>query len=496
MKIVELLNRYKYEFIVFIAGAIEMSLELVAARIFAPYVGSTTLVWTVIIGMILIFMSLGYHIGGRAADKKHDIKSIAFYLLISGLWISFIPMLETIVLKNLSIIIESLEFTAFISSIVLFGIPCMFLAAISPYAVKMTEMQKDEKNNIGKISGRISASSTIGSIVGTFMTGFVLLPLIGAKTIILISSLILLVLDLIITDLTKIKVVIVNTVAIISAIVIYCLGLYVYAAANPALYDEVDSMYARIQVYKGITSDNKEAKFIKVGRVGAESLIMDDGKIGSYLYYFDLPKYYYKNYSKCLLVGGAGYTYPTQFYKQEENQNIKMDVVEIDPSMTDIAVREFDLDLSNPNLTNYNTDARSYINRTEEKYDAIFLDAFKGDQIPFELTTLQFLYKLKDTLNENGVVISNIISGIEGEKGKFLAHEYATYKKVFDDVKLYCIDKGRNPNERQNVVLIGFKGNIDPNDTYKYLLDEKEEFLSNYTSDETVITDDLFQLEN
>ncbi len=497
LKICNFFNNQKYIIIVFLAGCIEMSLELVAARIFAPYVGSTTLVWTVIIGMILVFMSLGYYIGGKIADKKHDMTNISKYLVISGLWISFIPMLEVVVLSNLSQMISSLEITAFISSVVLFGIPCMLLAAISPYSVKMIELNKNDKANLGKTSGRISASSTIGSIVGTFMTGFILLPLIGTKTIILINALILLFLNMFLIDITKMKKVFVCILITIASIAIYVLGIIAYRDSNPLVYKEYDSLYARIQVCKGIYNNEKEVKYIKVGRAGAESIIFDDDTIGSYLYYFDFPKYYYKNYNKCLLVGGAGYTYPTLFYKQEDNKNIEMDVVEIDPTMTQIAIDEFDLDLSNPLLKNYNQDARSFINRTNEKYDAVFLDAFKGDQIPFELTTAQFLYKLKDILNENGVVISNIISSLSGKDEKFLAYEYSTFERVFDDVKLYRVRPEEDLSKRQNIILVGFKGQIDPNDNYKYLIDTRQNSLvTDYTSDKPVITDDLFQLEN
>jgi spermidine synthase len=311
------------------------------------------------------------------------------------------------------------------------------------------------------------------------------------------NSLILLGFNLFLIDITKIKNLIINIIVMFVAIIIYMLGLYVYQVSNPVIYKDLDSMYSRIQVYKGIAEDNRELKYIKVGIVGSESLKYEDNEINAYLKYFDLPKYYYKNYNRCLLVGGAGYTYPTEFFSKEENQNVKMDVVEIDPVMTQIAIDDFDLDLSNQNLNNYNQDARSFIKRTDEKYDAIFLDAFKGDQIPYELTTIQFMYEMKEKLKDNGVVISNIISILKGDGNNFFAYEYATFKKAFDDVIIYRIDNSMDPDERQNMILIGVKGHFDLNDTYKYIEEDlQNNLVLDYTSDKTVITDDLFQIEN
>ena len=496
-KIIDLIKKNKLEIIVFVAGCIEMSLELVAARTFSPHVGSSTLVWTIIIGMILIFMSVGYAVGGKLADKHHDIRSLSRFLMIAGMFISLIPILEVIVLQPLSKVIPSLEVTAFICSVIMFGIPCMILAAISPYAVKLKEIETTDKNSIGRISGRMSAVSTIGCIIGTFLTGFVLIPLIGAKAIVLSSSIILLVLNLLLSGFKSIKKVIVNLFLILSACVIFAIGIYSYNIVNNNIIKEVDSRYGRIQVIKRTLANGQEVKYIKVGPKGAESIIYDNGTIGTYTYFFDLPKYYYKNYSKSLLIGGAAYTYPTYFYSDERNKDIKMDVVEIDPVMTEIAVSEFDLDLSNPSLKNITQDARSYINFTDEKYDAIFMDAFKGDEVPFELTTIQCVHKMKDMLNENGVIIVNLLSAVEGAEEDFLHHEYATYKACFDDVKVYKVHKEVANDEYQNIELIAFKGNIDANDEYKYLIDNLAEnevigFETNYS----ISTDDIAPIGN
>ena len=428
-KVVDLIKRNKLEIIVFVAGCIEMSLELVAARVFSPHVGSTTSVWTIIIGMILVFMSAGYIIGGKQADKEQDIRVIAKYAVLSALWIALIPFLEVVLLQKLAGLIPVLEITAFICCTCMFGIPCMLLAAISPYAVKLKEMDNKGKENLGKTSGRISSFSTVGSIIGTFMTGFVLLPLIGAKTIILSSSIILLLMNICITGIKDLKKLFVDIILIGTSIVIFYIGIITYRFLNPEVIKEVDSRYARIQLLELNKASGNPIKLIKVGNNGAESVIYSNGSIGSYTYYFDLAKYFCKDYSRSLLIGGAAFTYPTYFYSDEKNKDIKMDVVEIDPAMIKMAIEDFDLDTSNPSLKIITQDARSYINFTDQKYDAIFMDAFKGDQVPFELTTVECVHNMKEMLNDNGIIIVNMITAITGKDKDFLHHEYATYKR-------------------------------------------------------------------
>ena len=96
------LKKYKLELVVFVCGAMTMVLELVAARVLSPYVGSSNLIWTLIIGIMLVFMSLGYWAGGKIADKKHDINDLSQFILISAITTSIIPILETIIVNNFS----------------------------------------------------------------------------------------------------------------------------------------------------------------------------------------------------------------------------------------------------------------------------------------------------------------------------------------------------------------------------------------------------------
>ena len=147
------MKKYKLEIIVFLSGAIGMGLELIAARVLSPYVGSSNVVWTSIIGIILASMSIGYWIGGKKADKNASVDKLSEIILIAALFTSAIPILETLVVKVLAGLIPNLIIAAILCAVLVFSIPSFLLAMVSPFAVKI---RSQEETEIGSLSGRIS----------------------------------------------------------------------------------------------------------------------------------------------------------------------------------------------------------------------------------------------------------------------------------------------------------------------------------------------------
>ena len=481
------LKKYKLELVVFVCGAMTMVLELVAARVLSPYVGSSNLIWTSIIGIMLVFMSLGYWAGGKIADKKHDINDLSQFILISAITTSIIPILETIIVNNLAQVIEQLIIVAIISAIFIFGIPSFMLATASPIAVKL---KNEEEKKVGSVSGKISSLSTIGSIFGTFFAGFVLIPNVGVSNIIIGSSILLLMLSILIHP-KKDKKYVISMIIVTLVIILLCLtGKYLFKIAHPDVIKDEDSEYSRIWVKDIKVADNVSYKTLQVDTELESYMNEQTGEMGAkYLGYYDLFEYYNKNAKDALLIGGAAYTYPKHYLKRYDDK--KIDVVEIDPKMTQIAEEEFDLDVNNPNLGIYHQDGRSYLNYSKNKYDVIMIDAFTGRNVPFELTTYEAMCNAKRMLNEGGIVMTNVISSLEGKDSKFIKHEYATYKKVFDDVKLFMVNT-QDKNQVQNLILIGIKGetNIDNSKEEKYqVLLETE--VKDFESDSQISTDDF-----
>ena len=481
------LKKYKLELVVFVCGAMTMVLELVAARVLSPYVGSSNLIWTSIIGIMLVFMSLGYWAGGKIADKKHDINDLSQFILISAITTSIIPILETIIVNNLAQVIEQLIIVAIISAIFIFGIPSFMLATASPIAVKL---KNEEEKKVGSVSGKISSLSTIGSIFGTFFAGFVLIPNVGVSNIIIGSSILLLMLSILIHP-KKDKKYVISMIIVTLVIILLCLtGKNLFKIAHLDVIKDEDSEYSRIWVKDIKVADNVSYKTLQVDTELESYMNEQTGEMGAkYLGYYDLFEYYNKNAKDALLIGGAAYTYPKHYLKRYDDK--KIDVVEIDPKMTRIAEEEFDLDVNNPNLGIYHQDGRSYLNYSKNKYDVIMIDAFTGRNVPFELTTYEAMCNAKRMLNEGGIVMTNVISSLEGKDSKFIKHEYATYKKVFDDVKLFMVNT-QDKNQVQNLILIGIKGesNIDKSKEEKYqVLLETE--VKDFESDSQISTDDF-----
>lgn len=486
------MKKYIIEITVFLCGALGMVLELVAARVLSPYVGSSNLIWTTVIGIMLTSMSIGYWLGGKIVDKKPDINVLSLLILVGSLFTSLIPVLENIFVKPLSQISDNLVFIAIITSITLFGIPSFILASVSPFAVKLKDNEHDD---IGKTSGRISSLSTIGSIVGTFLAGFVLIPNLGVKNIILIATVLLFMLAILIYTKKDLKYYINMIIVLVVLIGINFYGKMLFEKYNPDIVKDVDSQYSRIWI-KQIANDEASYKLMQVD-TGLESYInQETNKMGAeYLYYYNLFDYYNKNANSTLMIGGAAYTYPTYYLKEYENKTI--DVSEIDEKMTELAKEQFGLDINNPRLKIYHQDGRSFLNYSQNKYDTILIDAFKGLNAPFELTTYESLLNAKNKLNDNGMIITNIISSLEGENADFIKYEYTTYKKVFKDVKIFKVIKDMDEQRKQNLILIGFKDNSNIDDSkyekYKKLLDNE---IIDFKSDKGIVTDNYAPIGN
>ncbi len=478
------MKKYKMKITVFLCGALGMVLELVAARILSPYVGSSNLIWTTIIGIMLTSMSIGYWLGGKVADKKPDINLLSLFILVGAFFTSLIPILETILVKPLSEISTQLVFVAIVCSTFVFGIPSFILAMVSPFAVKLEDKTHED---IGKTSGKISSLSTIGSIVGTFVAGFLLIPNLGVRFLILIITVVLFVLSFMMFDKKNAKYCACMIACLLALVGLNYYGKVIFDKNNPDIIEDVDSEYSRIWIKK-VSAGDINYKTMQVD-TGLESYInQETNEMGAaYLYYYDLFDYYNKDAKSTLMIGGAAYTYPTYYLNKYQDKTI--DVAEIDEKMTELAVNDFGLDINNPRLTIYHQDGRSFLNSTENKYDTILIDAFKGLNAPFELTTYEALQKAKNALNDNGMVITNIISSLEGDEDDFIKYEYATYKAVFPEVKLFRV-RDVGDTVRQNLILVGFKNgkniNEEKYDEYKNLLDME---VTEYSSDREIVTD-------
>lgn len=462
-----------------------MILELVGARVLAPYVGTSIVVWTSLLGVVMASLSLGYYLGGRVADRVADHRILSFIILLAGLSIGVVAVIKSPLLFYIESGITDIKWSSLVSAVMLFSPANVFLGAVSPYAIKI--YSKDYEY-LGTAVGSLYALSTVGSIVGTYFTGFFLISRLGSTNILFVLSVLLIFLSAAIYP-TKIKircflVILISAFPLINNIFAQKL--------NAKGFIDTDTQYNRVLIWDSVDPASlRPTRTLSTGAHYLQSAMFLDPALASkggaggsdlaieYTKFFNLAGYFNPRIKKALMVGGGAYSFPKYFLL--ENKNASIDVVEIDPGLTRLAEKYFDLNRS-PRLSVFHQDGRLFLNNSKNKYDAIFIDAF-APSIPFQLTTREFVGKLSESLNDGGVVAMNTISSINGDKGKFVRAEYKTYKENFDSVRLFLVQSPESGKIVQNIILIAVK-NSKPGINNQVVDLKKEEQFKKYLSHE------------
>ena len=481
------MKKYRFEIILFVVNAVYMILELVASRVLSPYFGNTNLVWTSVIGIILLSSSIGNYIGGILADKKKIVEKLKTVLIFSFVSVMFIPFIETPIILSVSKIFSDIKIGAIMSTILLFFIPSLLIGVLSPIILKL---KIDSIENVGKTSGKISAIATIGGIIGTFLGGFYLIPNFGSVHILFVLALVLLyLLPLVEWKLDKKTIIVVVLITFISLIVmLYNMdmnsetGKLVLESKENVGAVSYDTQYGRVLIYNAYKND-EPVRVLNIDS-GFESLTyIDEEKrndlVLSYTQYYDLMFNANIDIKDTLLIGGAGYSYPKHYISKNLDKN--MDVVEIDGEITEIAKEYFylndlieDYNLNeNKRLGLITDDGRTYLNNNDKKYDAILNDAFSGSTPAKTLTTIEAIERIKESLNENGLYLTNVISSLEGENSKFIKAIINTLKQVFKNVYLVPCQT-IDVDTVQNNMVIASDDELKFDKLYQYVIEENE----------------------
>lgn len=436
-----------------------MILELIGSRILAPTLGTSIFIWTSLIGIILGAMSLGYFLGGKLADRNPSAEIFSIIIFVSGVFIFLIIIIKTSVLE-FSVFL-GMKNGAIFSAIILFAIPAVLLGTISPFAARMA--MKEVKSS-GKTMGNLYAISTFGSIVGTFLAGFYLIPNLGSTNILYALAFLLFFISVFsYYDKTRI----IKMVAIF--LFLFGFSLTVNAIEKKNLIANENSVYNNIRVYDREDDDGKMVRIMAVKSFFDSGMFLDsEDLVFGYSKYYRLDKVFKQNIKKTVLFGGAAYSVPKDFLRR--NKEGTMDVVEIDPKTTELAEKYFRLNTNNERLHIYHEDARIFLNRTERedtnKYDVVYNDAFSSScSIPFHLTTTEAIEKIYNILNDDGIYIMNSVSSISGEKSNFFRAEYKTINEKFENVFIFPMsstDESTAENA-QNIMIIATKQKIDIN---------------------------------
>lgn len=426
-----------------------MILELVAGRIVAPYVGVSLYTWTSIIGIVLAGISLGNYIGGRLADRWGSLRLLGLLFLLSGLTsfgVLAVDLVGTSLPGDWPVILEIMVLVT-----VLFFVPCVVLGTISPVVAKLAVR---DLATTGATVGKIYAAGTLGSIVGTFATGFVLISWFGTTTIVWGVALVLLGMASLFFWSGRWQ-------APIAAGLIVMVGL---AGAQMAGWLDsrctLETNYFCIKV-RDDERGGRPVRVLVLDRLVHSYSSLENPTQLVYGYeqlYAQLTRYWAQQGGdpRALFIGGGGYTFPR--YMEALYPASEIDVIEIDPGVTQVAYDLLGLD-RDTEIRSFNEDARLYLERDPGRgYDLILGDAFNDFSVPYHLTTLEFNQRVRTWLNQGGLYLVNIIDGPRADFVRAYTH---TLRQTFDYVYLAPTASTWRASPRTTFVVIASDTPLD-----------------------------------
>jgi spermidine synthase len=385
--------------LVFVVGAASLGAEIAAARLLAPYFGASTVVWANTIGVVLVALSVGYWLGGRYADRHPHMRGLCLLVLAAAVLIAAVPFAARPFLGFSVDAFDSVSVGGFAGSLfgvlTLVAVPVTLLGAAAPWAVRLAVADVEGS---GEVVGRLYATSTAGSLVGTMLAALLLIPLLGTQRTFLVFALAL------------------ATVAV--------LGLgWRFAAVPVALALAVSLPVGTIKAADTGRVLYEAETLHEYARVverpdGTRVLELNEGQAvhslyrpGSYLTgdYWDahlvLPFASRPRPPRRIAILGNGAGTVARAFGHFFPETA-VDAVEIDPELSELGRRFFDL--RNPRMRVYTEDARPWLRRSPGGYDAIMLDAYRQPYIPFYLATREFFELARDRLAPGGVAVVNV----------------------------------------------------------------------------------------
>jgi spermidine synthase len=438
-----------------------MCLEMMAFRILTPNFGGDIYVSGSIIGVFLAALSVGYYLGGRVADRWPRRALFGALILAAGVSAAFIPELKEPLLIVSQDWIADRRWGACLYTLLLFGPSTILLGMVSPFAIRLSGRHLGE---MGNVAGRLYALSTFGSIFGTLFTSFYWIGWWPVSWITRASGVILCLLGGLLalfgwkenrqreSEQNGI-----GRVALIAWALLAALAALPAVAADKVIYQR-DTVYHRV-----IVTEDGRWRSLKFNRAGQAGMLIEDPLRSEFAYTdaFHLAFVYQPNVRRALFIGlGAG-TGPKQF--QKWYPNVAIDVVEIDPVVVEVAKRHFAFAPNGKTKVSV-ADGRVFLNDTRETYDAILVDAYYADAIPFHLTTVEFMRLVQRRLAPGGVAIFNMIGGVQGPASKLVRSEFKTIRRVFPQCAIFpVLEEWEKPadysKERvRNVMLVATSG--------------------------------------
>ena len=443
---------------VFLSGAALLGVEIVASRVLAPSFGSSLYVWGSLIGVVLTGLAIGYWAGGALSDRYPTPYLLTGVLALGALLVLLVPVLDAWVIEQIVAWDPGPRLDPLLAAIALFAPVSIVLAAATPIAVRLAARSLER---LGRTAGRLFSVSTAGSIVGTFVAAFWLVPELGTDQVLAVAAVTLLIAA--------------TGYALAERLLLAALVLFVATVAaggvvttlspqtsgrleasslrnwsplyrereqrNPGALSRTavaseesgyevrearDTRYHRMYVL-----DGDEVRYLRFDSTFQSAMELDDpyATVFDYTDYLQLGLAYAPSTRRVLFIGLGGGSAVKRMWR--DFPSLQLHAVELDPDVVRVAERWFELPRDSPRLEVTAEDGRRFLQTHDERWDVIVVDAYFADSIPFHLATAQFFELVRSRLSPGGVVVSNILGAIEGTDSKLLRSMMKTYRSVF-----------------------------------------------------------------
>jgi spermidine synthase len=393
--------------LVFVVGMGSLGAEIAAVRLLAPYFGASTVVWANTIGVVLVALSIGYWLGGRLADRRPELRGLCLVALIAAGLLALVPFVADPLLDAGVEALDSVSAGAFLGSLlavlVLVAVPVLLLGTVAPYAIRLGVTTLEEA---GRVSGRLYAISTAGSLFGTLSSSLLLIPLLGTRRTFLVFALAIAVVALPGLWAGRRRYAVAAVPVAIVALMALPIGTLKAATGTGRVVHEADTEYQ----YARVVERDDGSRVLELNEGQALHSLYRPGTVLTGGYWDGMLVAPFAGGSgraprRVAILGNAAGTSARAYAELFPATHV--DGVEIDPELSEIGERWFGL-RPGPRLELHHEDARPYLRATDARYDVIAIDAYRQPYIPFYLSTREFFELCRDRLAPGGVIVINI----------------------------------------------------------------------------------------
>lgn len=401
---------------VFVSGAVVMVLEVLGARFIAPVYGTSLHVWSAIIAVTLLSLSVGYWVGGRFADRYPHASAYFLVFEIAALLIVLLPLVREPVLTATKPL--GLRGGALASAVLFLGVPLTLLGMISPYAVRLSAHLITD---LGRTTGQLYALSTAGSLLGTLCAGFYLIPSFRLRTIFVGAALVLILPAVVWQAAAARRHLAVALLVVLAAALVAARPLRTAAHVKQI----VDTHFAELKVL----DEGGARTLLANNTIQTQAIAGSNVALAAYIPVMAELAWRAKPEGKrALLIGLGGGVLPPLF----ASWGVRMHSVEVDQEVVDVARDWFAFDPSRYGVTV--GDGRQLLAAGGESWDYIVLDAFAGEAVPIHLLTEEMVALIDQRLAKHGLVVLNYLGYREGERARPLRSVVRTLETHFPHV--------------------------------------------------------------